>query len=136
MPERGYARKILKGHLKPLKLPTIIELGGLGLNIQNYDLQDIYKVIFIYDLTSQVTISENRHQGSKVVAIQTAIKANGEDLLEKYSYLYYTNIILASKCFKNNRLFHFIVNDLPVTLEHLVASDTYPNKIQLASILK
>ena len=33
MLERGYTYKILKGYLKPLKLPIIIELGGLGLSI-------------------------------------------------------------------------------------------------------
>ena len=37
VPERGCARKILKGHLKPLKLPTIVELGGLGPSVQNCD---------------------------------------------------------------------------------------------------
>ena len=71
-----------------------------------------------------------------MVAIRTAAKANGEDLLEKYSCLHHTNIISASECFKNDGLFHFIVDDLPVTLEHLVASDAYPNEVQLASILK
>lgn len=129
VPERGRARKILKGHPKPLKLPTIVESGGLGPSVQNCDPWDIYKIIFTCDLAGQVTISENRHQGSKLVAIRTSAKANGEDLLEKYSCLYHTNIISASECFKNDGLFHFIVDDLPVTLEHLVASDSYPSEV-------
>ena len=135
-PERGRARKVLKGHPKPLKLPMIVESGGLSPSVQNCDPWDIYKVIFTCDLAGQVTIGENRHHGSKVVAIRTAANANGEDLLEKYSCLHHINIISASECFKNDGLFHFVVDDLPVTLEHLVASDAYPTEVQLASILK
>lgn len=136
VPERGRARKILKGHPKPLKLPTIVESGGLGPSVQNCNPWDIYKVIFTCDLAGQVAISENRDQGSNVVAIRTSAKASGEDLLEKYNCLHHINIISASECFKNDGLFHFIVDDLPVTLEHLVASDAYPSEVQLASILK
>lgn len=135
-PEQGRARKILKGSPKPLKLPTIVESGKLGPSVQNCDPWDIYKIIFTCDLAGQVTISENRHQGSKVVAIRTSAKTNGDDLLKKYKCLHHTNIISASECFKNDGLFHFIVEDLPVTLEHLVASDAYPSEVQLASILK
>ena len=107
----------------------MVELGGLSPSVQNCDPWDIYKVIFICDLAGQVTISENRHHSSKVVAIQTAVNVNGEDLLEKYSCLHHINIISASECFKNDRLFHFVVDDLPVTLEHLVASDAYPTEV-------
>jgi hypothetical protein len=64
-----------------------------------------------------------------VVAIRTSIKINGDDLLKKYKCLYHTNIISASEYFKNDGLFYFIVEDLLVTLEHLIASDAYPSEV-------
>lgn len=36
--EQDCVCKILKGYLKPLKLPIIVELGGLSPNIQNCNL--------------------------------------------------------------------------------------------------
>lgn len=126
-------RKILKGSPKPLVLPR---RDGLGPVMRNGSPWDTYKIIFTCELAGTVSICEHRRQASKVVAIRTLAWLDGEGALRNYMCLNHINIIAAVDCFKNDGLFHFIVEDLPLTLEHLVAIDAYPTEVQLASILK
>lgn len=131
-------RKILRGSPKPLQLPTIVESGGLAQApfVRNGSPWDDYKTIFTCDLAGTVSISEHRHRASKVVAVRTSAAENAEEMLKRYTQFNHINIISAKECFKDNGVNHFIVDDLPVSLEHLVASDAYPTEVQLASILK
>ncbi|KAJ5642283.1 hypothetical protein N7490_006283 [Penicillium lividum] len=123
---------------KILKSPSgsIIESEGLGPAVYNGSPWDTYKLIFTCDLAGKVSISEHRRQDSQLVAFRTSKRTEGKELLTKYAQLRHINIISATECFKEESLFHFAVEDLPLSLEHLVASDAYPTEVQLASILK
>ncbi|KAF4765574.1 hypothetical protein HAV15_003281 [Penicillium sp. str.  len=136
--QQDRSRKILRGQPKTPELPTIANTGGLAqtLHVRNCSPWETYKPIFTCDLAGTVSISEHRRRGSKVVAIRSSSRMDGEELLHKYMRFDHVNIISASECFKNNGVNHYIVDDLPITLEHLVASDAYPSEVQLASILK
>ena len=70
------------------------------------------------------------------MAIRASKNIHGEDLLHKYSRLHHTNILSSNECFKDDQTFYFVVDDLPITLEHLVACNAYPSEEQLASILE
>lgn len=134
--KQGRSRKILKGTPKPLKLPTIAKSGWLAPVVRNGSPWDSYKAIFTCELAGTVSICENRGQSSKLVAIRSSARPDGEEMLRKYVTLRHINIMSAIECFKGDEWFYFLVEDLPVTLEHLVASDAYPTEAQLASILK
>lgn len=136
--QKDRSRKTLEGPPKTLELPTNVSTGGLAktLLIRTCSPWETYKPIFTCDLAGIVSISEHRHRGSKVVAIRSSSRMDREDLLHKYTRFDHINIISASECFKDNGVNHYIVDDLPITLEHLVASDAYPSEVQLASILK
>lgn len=138
MAQQDRSRKILKGSPKTLELPTIISTRGLTQTplIRTCSPWETYKPIFTCDLAGAVSICEHRRLGSKVVAIRSSLRTDREDSLHKYTRFDHFNIISASKCFKDNRVNHFIIDDLPISLEHLVASDAYPSEVQLASILK
>ncbi|KAJ6102609.1 hypothetical protein N7486_005036 [Penicillium sp. IBT 16267x] len=114
----------------------ITQSGALGPVVHNGSPWNIYKIIFTCDLAGKVSISEHRRQNSQLVALRTTTRPEGEELLKKYVRLHHINIISAMECFKEDELLHFVVEDLPVSLEHLVASDAYPTEAQLASILK
>jgi len=45
------------------------------------------------------------------------------------------NIISAKECYRDGDRSYFLFDDLPITLEHLVACDAYPSDNQLASVL-
>ena len=134
--EQTRAPKVLKGSPKPFVLPSIVESGGLGPVVQNGSAWNIYNHIFTCELAGTVSICEHRWKSSKVVAIRTTPKSAGKEMLKRYAGLHHFNIISASECFKNDGQYQFVVEDLPVSLEHLVACDAYPTEIQLASILK
>lgn len=136
--QQDRARKILRGTPKPLELPTIVNSGGLAQSplVRNCSPWEVYQPIFTCDLAGTVSISEHRRRGSKVVAVRSSSRTDGEELLHKYTRFDHINIISASECFSDNGVNHFIVEDLPISLEHLVASDAYPTEVQLASILK
>ena len=44
-------------------------------------------------------------------------------------------ITSAKEVFKDHGMTYFIVDDFPLTLEHVVACDIFPSELQLASIL-
>ncbi|CDM29090.1 Protein kinase-like domain [Penicillium roqueforti FM164] len=136
--QQDRSRKILRGSPKTLELPTIVDTGGLAQTplIRTCSPWETYKPIFTCDLAGTVSICEHRRRGSKVVAIRSSSRTDGEESLHKYTRFDHFNIISASECFKDNGVNHFIVDDLPISLEHLVASDAYPSEVQLASIVK
>ncbi|KAJ5640354.1 uncharacterized protein N7484_008216 [Penicillium longicatenatum] len=129
--QQSRPRKIVK-----TRSEMITESGALGPVLQNGSPWDIYKVIFTCELAGKVSICENHRQNSQLVALRTTTRLEGVELLKKYVRLNHINILSAMEYFKEDTSLHFVVEDLPVTLEHLVASDAYPTEAQLASILK
>lgn len=129
-------RIILTGPLRPLRLPPITEAGGLSLIVQKRSPWELYRRFFQCELAGTVHICENRREASDLVAIRMYKSQDGESMLKKYRHIRHANILTAIECFKHQETHYFVVDDLPISLEHVVASDAFPTESQLSCILR
>jgi hypothetical protein len=57
-------------------------------------------------------------------------------MLQYFSQLQHENILSAEECFNTEDSVYALCEDLPITLEDIVACDAYLNEARLAAILK
>lgn len=129
-------KKILTGPPRALRLPPITEAGGLSLVVQKCSPWDLYRTYFECDLAGTVHICENRREASELVAIRSYQSPDGDSMLKKYRQFRHVNILKAIECFRHQEIYYFVVEDLPISLEHVVASDAFPTESQLSCILR
>ncbi|KAI7975478.1 hypothetical protein EIK77_004978 [Talaromyces pinophilus] len=94
-----------------------------------------YNHIFNCDLAGDVSIATVRTHPSEVRAIRTLKKGDSEDILEKFHTIRHENILLVREYFTHEDSVYMVFDDLPVTLDHLVACDYYPRDTQVLSAL-
>ncbi|KAF3399512.1 hypothetical protein DPV78_006386 [Talaromyces pinophilus] len=94
-----------------------------------------YNYIFNCDLAGDVSIATVRTHPSEVRSIRTLKKGDSEDILEKFHIIRHENILLVREYFTHEDSVYMVFDDLPVTLDHLVACDYYPRDIQVLSAL-
>lgn len=70
-----------------------------------------------------------------MIAVCVFSKKKADIWLQVLQQIYYPNIISANEIFKDHGITYFTVDNLPLTLEYLVACDIFPSELQLASIL-
>ncbi|KAB8266461.1 hypothetical protein BDV30DRAFT_232438 [Aspergillus minisclerotigenes] len=96
---------------------------------------DKLKDLFTCDLAGPVSIAVYEKDPSTVIAVRAFSKKKADIWLQVLQQIHHPNVISANEIFKDHGMTYFIVDDLPLTLEHLVACDIFPSELQLASIL-
>ncbi|KAB8212842.1 hypothetical protein BDV33DRAFT_210788 [Aspergillus novoparasiticus] len=96
---------------------------------------DTLKDLFTCDLAGPVSIAVHEKDPSRVIAVRAFSKKKADIWLQVLQQTHHPNVISANEIFKDHGMTYFIVDDLPLTLEHLVACDIFPSELQLASIL-
>jgi hypothetical protein len=96
---------------------------------------DTLNDLFTCDLAGPVSIAVHDKHPSKVIAVRAFSKEKADIWLQVLKQTQHPNVISAREIFKDHGTTYFIVDDLPLTLEHLVACDIFPSELQLASIL-
>ncbi|CEL09502.1 hypothetical protein ASPCAL12637 [Aspergillus calidoustus] len=96
---------------------------------------DTLKDLFTCDLAGPVSIAVHNKHPSKIIAVRAFNKEKAAIWLRVLQQTQHPNVIAAREIFKDHGTTYFIVDDLPLTLEHLVACDIFPSELQLASVL-
>jgi hypothetical protein len=109
--------------------------AGQPLHIQQGPPWGVLKDLFTCDLAGPVSVAVNDKDPSKVIAVRAFSKKKADTWLQVLQRTQHHNVISATEIFKDHGMTYFIINDLPLTLEHLVACDIFPSELQLASIL-
>ncbi|OJJ42064.1 hypothetical protein ASPZODRAFT_162382 [Penicilliopsis zonata CBS 506.65] len=113
---------------------------GEGLAVHSLVIQrgcpwDTLKDLFTCDLAGPVSLAIHREDPRKVIAVRSFSRDKADIWLQVLRKTKHPNIISAREIFKDHGTTYFIVDDLPLTLEHVVACDIFPSELQLASIL-
>lgn len=93
------------------------------------------KDLFTCDLAGPVSVAVHSKDPSEVIAVRAFSKEKADTWLRVLQQTQHPNVISAREIFKDHEMTYFIVDDLPLTLEHLIACDVFPTELQLASIL-
>lgn len=96
---------------------------------------DTLKDLFICDLAGPVSVAVHDKDPYEVIAVRSFSKNKADIWLRVLQKTQHPNVVSAKEIFKDHGMTYFIVDDLPLTLEHVVACDIFPSELQLASIL-
>ncbi|KAI7973361.1 hypothetical protein EIK77_000825 [Talaromyces pinophilus] len=127
----------LTGGPKRLRLPSAVLQAKAEHQLSGWDDSPWkhYNHIFNCDLAGEVSIATARTHPSELRAIRTFKKEDSEDILEKFHTIRHENILLVREYFTYEDSVYMVFDDLPVTLDHLVACDYYPRDTQVLSAL-
>ncbi|KAJ5465947.1 hypothetical protein N7530_009734 [Penicillium desertorum] len=130
--------KVIKGGPKALGLPQVSEnaQGSHSCIVRYESPWDTYRRTISCIIAGKVIIATHHSNPSRVIAIREYQKRDADKMVELYSHLKHENILSARECFMDERSMFALVDDLPLTLEHLVGCRTfYPSECELASML-
>ena len=127
----------LTGSPKRLRLPLAVLQAKAEHQLTGWNDSpwEYYKRIFDCDLAGDVSIAILRNYPSELRAIRTLKKEYSEDMLEKFRTIRHENILLVREYFTYEDSVYMVFDDLPVTLDHVVACDYYPQDTQVLSVL-
>lgn len=134
---QGKSKNDLHDHARDLHHSSARNEGPAGqpLYIQRGSPWGALKDLFTCDLAGPVSVAVHDKNPSKVIAVRAFSKKKADIWLQVLQRTHHLNVISAREIFKDHGMTYFIVDDLPLTLEHLVACDVFPSELQLASIL-
>ncbi|KAJ5346762.1 uncharacterized protein N7506_000015 [Penicillium brevicompactum] len=121
-------KKVVTGPPKSLCLPHLCGLENIA--------SDTYREVITYEIAGKVTITTRRTRPSRMVTIRTYTKENAQKLIYRFGRLEHRNVLSLHEYYIHEDLAFFLVDDLPLTLAHVVAfSSVYPNETELGSII-
>jgi hypothetical protein len=131
------SRNVLRDHAQDLHQSSVRSegLAAQPLSIKRESPWRTLKDLFTCDLAGPVSVAVDDKNPSKVIAVRAFSKKKADTWLQVLEQTRHPNVISARQIFKDHGMTYFIVDDLPLTLEHLVACDVFPSELQLASIL-
>jgi hypothetical protein len=137
-PHRRSRVKVVTGPPKSLCLPHLCGLENIAsvLIVRQESPWDTYLRVITYEIAGKVTIATRRTRPSRIVAIRTYAKENARRLIHRFGRLEHRNVLSLHKCYIHEDLAFFLVDDLPLTLAHVVAfPSVYPSETELGSII-
>ena len=137
-PLKEPSRKVVKGPPKALGLFQALQSGGGSktLIVRDESPWDTFELSFSCKLAGTVVIAAHRSRPSRVIAIRQYSAGDVETMLQRFSRIQHENIMCSSECYRHNCSLYAVVDDLPLTLEHLGSRAVCPNEIQLGSIMR
>ncbi|KAJ6093637.1 hypothetical protein N7499_002968 [Penicillium canescens] len=130
--------KVVTGSRKSLCLPRLCGVGDIAsvLIVRQESPWDTYRKVITYEIAGKVTIATRRTRPSRMVAIRTYRRQNAQRLIHKFGRLEHRNVLTLHECYMHDELAFFLVDDLPLTLAHVVITPTlYPSEAELGSII-
>ena len=137
-PLKEPSRKVIKGPPKALGLSQALQSGGGSktLIVRDESPWDTFELSFSCKLAGTVAIAAHRSRPSRVIAIRQYSAADAETMLQRFRHIQHENIMCSSECYRHNCSLYAVVDDLPLTLEHLGSRAVCPNEVQLGSIMR
>ncbi|KAJ6118318.1 hypothetical protein N7471_013785 [Penicillium samsonianum] len=117
-PRRRSRSNVVTGPPKSLCLPRLCGLENIAsvLIVRQESPWDTYRKVITYEIAGKVTIATRRTR--------------------PFGRLEHTNVLSLHECYMHEDLAFFLVDDLPLTLAHVVAfPSVYPSEAELGSII-
>ncbi|GLA56026.1 hypothetical protein AnigIFM63604_003967, partial [Aspergillus niger] len=97
---------------------------------------DTLKELFTCQLAGPVSVAVHGKNPVEVIAVRAYEQIGAKKWQQVLDRTQHRNVISAKEIFIDHGLTYFIVDDLPLTLDHVVAcNDFFPTQLELASML-
>ena len=137
-PLKEPTRKVINGAPKGFGLPQTVQPGGgtKTLIVRDESPWDTFELDFSCKLAGTVAIAAHRSRPSRVIAIWEYSAGHVEKMLQRFRHIQHEDIMCSSECYRHNFFLYAVVDDLPLTLEHIGRRTICPNEVQLGSIMR
>lgn len=118
-------RKVIRGpKIKSFGLPQVLDSGSLShsLVVRNESPWEIFKPAFSCRLAGTVIIVGRRSSSSpsRPTAIREYLTEDADKMLHRFRCIKHKNVLAARECYIDKRSIYALVEDLLLTLEHVV----------------
>lgn len=134
-------RKAIQGcQMRGFGLPQVLGTGSLSqsLVVRNESPWETFKPSFSCRLAGTVVIAARRScfHPSLPTAIREYSADDADKMLHRFRHIKHENVLAARECFTGEGTMYALVEDLPLTLEHLVGCrPIYLGEAQLGAII-
>jgi hypothetical protein len=129
--------KVIQGPPKALGLLQVLDPGSSTsppLIVREKESPwDTFKPVFSCKLAGTVIIAVHRTRPSQLEAIRAYSPERADEVLRVFQVTRHENVLSAKECYKNGDELFVLVDDLPLTLEHL--ANLHPDQHQVASVM-
>lgn len=140
-PTREPARKAIQGsQIRSFGLPHVLGSKSLSqsLVVRNESPWETFKPVFRCQLAGTVIIAGRRScsRPSRAIAIREYPTKDADEMLHRFRHIKHENVLTARECYTGEESMYALVEDLPLTLEHLVGCrPIYLSEPQLGEII-
>lgn len=131
-------RKVVKGGVKSFGLPQLNDtsVSSQSCIVRHESPWDTFRPTMSCVIAGDVFIAAQRSNPSRVIAIRQYSPEFTQPMIELYRRLRHENILSARECFIEDNTLFALVDDLPLSLEHLVGCRSlFPTENELSSML-
>lgn len=129
--------KVIQGPPKALGLPQVVDSGSSTsrpLIVREKESPwNTFKPVFSCKLAGTVIIAAHKTRPSQLEAIRAYSPERADEVLRAFQVIRHENILSAKECYREGNSLFVLVDDLPLTLEHLVS--LRPEEHQVASVM-
>lgn len=129
--------KVIQGPPKALGLPQVVDSGSSTsrpLIVREKESPwNTFKPVFSCKLAGTVIIAAHKTRPSQLEAIRAYSPERADEVLRAFQVIRHENILSAKECYREGNSLFVLVDDLPLTLEHLVS--LHPDQHQVASVM-
>jgi hypothetical protein len=94
-----------------------------------------YKKVYDRELGGPVTVATQITHPFDLVVVRKFSEPEAEKTLYMFQQIQHNNFTTALKVFITEKTFYVVYENFPISLDQIVASPSYPNKLQLATIV-
>jgi hypothetical protein len=135
---RVHTPKVITGRSKTLCLPHLGKIDDItsALLIRRESPWDTYRPVLTYDSAGHVTIATRRSRPSRVVAIRQFPKEDTRRLIGRFGQPEHKNVLSMLECYLDGDSAFVLVDDLALTLGHIVACQNLrPAEFELGCLM-
>lgn len=80
-------------------------------------------------------ITKHRSRLARLQAIRRYPARNAERLIARFEHVYHSNILSSREYYLDTSFIYALIEDFPLSLQHLIASTIFPSELELGAIL-
>lgn len=105
------------------------------LNVQHKSPWEAFVKVYKCELAGRFNVAIPRVRPERIVAIREIQVQNIDQILRLFREIQHPNILSSRECFLHESSIFIVHDNIPISLDHIVACEAYPDEVELAAIM-
>ena len=127
---RAGSRKLIRPKASDTRVSPH-EAVGLKTESPWQSLQKVYEL----KLDGFITVAVRRPPSCELVTVKSFVGSDSQQKMERLQQTHHENFVAFLETFRSEGSLHVVLDYIPISLAHMIASPAYPTELQLAAIL-